>query len=434
VSRLRRHEDRMYMSADNTATRIASPRRVLYFHCRARSHGERLLQILDHLDNTRFVPWVALPGNDMLADELADRDVPVTVTGTRRGERERSNGTLTLPGEVSLGRRIIGKVAPHIVHINSTALEILYAGIAARLSGVPVIWHVPELRQRNERSDTVAKLIRGCAARLAPVSQAAASWLGPPLNGEMVLVPNGVDTDLFAPGRQPSRGIIKELRLAENLPAVGHLGLLAPVKRVKDFVRAAAVVLRSVDAQFIVATDEQTHHTTTVRDLRRLAKELGIGRRVKFAAPDVATAELLPCLDIAVANAVAKSSAGILWQVAACGIPLIAVRFDDVQEKELLEKGCLLTEPGDVDGLAGTILTLMDEPDMALELGSAGRDYVLDRFSATRIVDQIQNMYDDVLNKRPAGRVAVSAPPPHPDHLRPISSTHPSPFGHTAAG
>jgi len=341
------------------------------------------------------------------------------------------DGVLTLPGEVNLGKRIISKVVPHIVHINSTALELMYAGIAARLHGVPVVWHVPEVRQRNERTATAAKLIRGCSTRLVPVSKSAARWLGPSLNGEMVLIPNGIDTDLFAPDRKPSRDVMKRIGLSKNVPAVGHVGLLVPMKRVKDFVRAAAVVLRSVDVQFVVSTDEQVHRTTTVRDLRRLAKELGIGRRLKFAGPDVHTADLLPCLNIAVANIVSRSSAHVLWQVAACGIPLIATRVDEIQQQDLIEKGCMLTEPGDVDGIAGAILNLLDEPSLAAELGRAGRTYVVEQFSAERMVDRIQTVYDDILKTSPARRT-ISAR--NNSDQNAADAVRQSPLGHSAAG
>lgn len=393
------------MDIDNTIgnVRVASPRRVLYFHCRSMVHGERLLQILDRLDRRRFVPWVVVPRDDMLIDDLADRNIPVTVAGICRNRHHRSNSALMLPGEVNRGRQIIGKVAPHIVHVNSTSIELVFAGVAARLANVPVVWHVPEVRQKNERSETVAKLIRGCAARLIPVSRSASRWLGHPLNGEMVLIPNGIDTGIFAPERKPAREVAKRLGLSRNVPAVGHLGLIVPVKRVKDFVRAAAVVLRSVDAQFVVATDKQTHHTTTVRDLRRLAKELGIGRRIRFADPDVEPADMLPCLDIAVANTVSQSSAHVLWQVAASGIPLIAIRVDGVRQEDLIGKGCMATGPGDIDGLAGAILTLVDDPDRAARLGSAGRAHVIEHFSANRIVDRIQTVYDDVLSQNTCG-------------------------------
>jgi len=382
----------------------ASARRVLYFHHRTETDGRGLIDVLDHIDRRRYSVWVVVSGEGTLQEELERRGTPVTVVPHERVPRVRRYTALAQPGEVSRGRAVIARVEPHLVHIDSTALELIYAGVASRLCAVPVIWHVREVRARNARSEMVAKLIRGCAARLVPVSRAASAWLGTPLNGQMVIIPESIDTDLFSLGTSSACSVYRELGLSRTLPSVGHIGLMVPVRRVKDFIRASAVVHRSVEAQFVIARSDQPQDTTVVRDLRRLAKELGIAHRTRFVPVHTDLTDLIPALDIVVSSSTSQCSTRTLLKAAACGKPIIATRTGGVPQGVVHERTGLVVEPGDVDGLAGAILTLIDNRDLAVRMGSSGRAYVTEHFSTRHIAHRIQTLYDEVIEETAARR------------------------------
>jgi len=348
-------------------------RRVLYFHNDTEPNGPGFLHVLDNIDRHRYAPWVVLPGEGALQEELARRDIPVTVAPAKRVPRTQRYTALAQPGEVSKGRRIITEVTPHIVHINSTALELIYAGVSARLCAVPVVWRVSEMGDRETRSGMVAKLVRGCAARVVPVSNSASVWLGKQLNGQVVVIPEGVDTETFSPER-PAQPVMRDrLGLVAGLPAIGHVGLIVPVKRVKDFIRAAAVVNRSADAQFVIVTNDPGRYPTLVRDLRKLAKELGIGRKTRFASVHTDLCDLMPMLDMVISSSASHSATPTLLKAAACGKPVIAPRTSAVSEGVVDGHTGILVDPGDIDALAGAMLTFIDDPELAARMGAAGR-------------------------------------------------------------
>ncbi len=390
-----------------------STRRVLYFHHQTELRAPGFLQVLDHIDQHRYAPWVVLPGDGTLRDELTRRDVPVTIAPPKRVPRVQRYTALAQPGEVSRGRRIISEVAPQLVHINSTALELIYAGIAARLCAVPVVWHVRETADRRTRSELVAKLIRGCAARVIAVSQAAAAWLGSSLNGQVVIIPDCIDTELFSPHRSPSPELRGRFGLTARVPSIGHIGLMVPARRVKDFIRAAAVVNRSVEAQFVIVNSDPGRYTTLVRDLRRLAKELGVLHGLQFVSSNSDAAELFSCLDIVVASSASRSLSPALLKAVACGKPIVATRTDAVPAGIVHGETGLLVAPGDVDGLAGAVLTLIDNPELAARMGANARLFVMRHFGARHIADRIQTLYDEVIAEaiaRSAGYTAARTP------------------------
>jgi len=376
--------------------------RILYFHHQTELHAPDILEALDHIDRSRYSPWVVLPGDGALRQELERRDVPVTIAVPKRVPRAERYTALAQPGEVSRGRRMIAEVTPDVVHINSTALELIYAGIAARLCSVPVIWRVRQVGDRKTRSEMVAKLVRGCAARVVPVSRAAAAWLGSSLNGQVVIIPDSVDTDLFSPGTPPSPELCSRLGISAGVPAIGHIGMIVPVRGVKNFIRAAAVVHRSVDAQFVIVNSDPGRHHTLLRDLRRMTKELGISRRLRFAPPTVELDDLLPCLDIVVSSSGAGSLTLALLKAAACGKPIVAARTGGMPAGIVHEKTGLVVEPNDVDALAGAMLALIDNPEQAARLGAAGRSYVVEHFSARCTVRLIETLYDQVISEAAA--------------------------------
>ena len=370
--------------------------RILFFHHQTELLGPDLLDVLDHIDRSRFDARVVLPGDGTLRHALESRDVPVTIVVPTCVPRAERYTALAQPGEVSRGRRIIAEAEPDVIHINSTALELIYAGIAARLCSVPVIWRVRRVGDRKTRSEMVAKLVRGCAARVVPVSHEAASWLGSSLNGQVVVIPDSIDTDLFSPHLRPSPELCSRLGISAGVPAVGHIGLMVPVRRVKDFIRAAAVVCRSVDARFVIVNSDAGRNQTLLRDLRRLAKELGLSRKLQFASPHVDLEDLIPCFDIVVSSSGAGSLTLDLLKAAACGKPIVAAR-SSAPAGIVHEKTGIVVEPNDVDALAGSMLTLIDNPEQVARLGAAGRSHVVEHFSTQLTVRRLETLYDEVI-------------------------------------
>jgi len=376
-----------------------TPRRVLYFHYQSGAYGQSMLQMLERIDRSRYAPWVVLPGRGAMADELARRAIPATIVPVTDIARNRLTSVFTFPGDVSRGKRVIREVSPELVHIDSTTLDLAYAGIAARLCGVPVVWHIREVRPDNLKSRMIARLIRRCATHAVSITHAASAWLRPSLNGKLLVVHNGVDTERFSPHRQPSATVRSQLGLTAGLPAVGILCWLTPRKRVDDFIRAASVVLRSVDARFVVVGGEHRRYPTHLTDLRRLAQELGVDRKIRFAGHRTDIDEVIPCLDMVVSTSAVEPFGRTLIEAAACGKPVVATRVDGVPEAVVHGETGLLAEPGDVDGIAAAVLTLIEHPALAVRMGDRGRARVVARFSAEQVARRIEALYDDVIER-----------------------------------
>jgi glycosyltransferase involved in cell wall biosynthesis len=134
-----------------------------------------LLRLLPHLD--RVEPYVILAEHGPLIDELIGIGIPVEVLPLRREarllrkDRVKTGGvsvdaaTATAAYVLALTRRL-RVLAPDIVHTNSFKAGV-YGSLAARLAGVPVVWHVRDQITSDYLPPAAARLIRLMTRNLA---------------------------------------------------------------------------------------------------------------------------------------------------------------------------------------------------------------------------------------------------------------------------
>ncbi|MCP4716459.1 MAG: glycosyltransferase family 4 protein, partial [Deltaproteobacteria bacterium] len=80
--------------------------------------------------------------------------------------------------------------------------------------------------------------------------------------------------------------------------------------------------------------------------------------------------------------------------------PVIASRIPGLDEVVVDGRTGLLVEPGDADGFAEAMITLMEYPERAEALGAQGRKRVAERFSIDRTVKATVALYEELLNER----------------------------------
>jgi glycosyltransferase involved in cell wall biosynthesis len=79
----------------------------------------------------------------------------------------------------------------------------------------------------------------------------------------------------------------------------------------------------------------------------------------------------------------------VILEAMAMGLPVVSTRHSGIPE--VVEDGVtgLLVSPGDVEGLADALATLLDDPERRAELGRAGRRRVASEFDARTNVQRL---------------------------------------------
>ncbi|MDH7485892.1 MAG: GT4 family glycosyltransferase PelF [Anaerolineae bacterium] len=212
------------------------------------------------------------------------------------------------------------------------------------------------------------------------------------------VVHNGLDLDDF-PLDLDGRAVRQELGLTPEAPVVGIVGRLVDWKGHDVFLRALARVAEEwPDVQGLVVGSPEVACPHLVQELQQLAVSLGLGEAVRFVGhrPDIA--RVLAAMDLLVHASIAPEPFGrVLIEGMAAAKPVVASAAGGVPEIVLDGQTGLLVEPGDVQGFAQAILSLLRHPEQAAALGRAGRQRVEAYFTIERYVRQVQEVYGAVL-------------------------------------
>jgi colanic acid/amylovoran biosynthesis glycosyltransferase len=99
-----------------------------------------------------------------------------------------------------------------------------------------------------------------------------------------------------------------------------------------------------------------------------------------------------------------------LIELSAAGVPIVATRHCDIPEAVLHERTGLLAEEHDVPALSAHLERLIQQPELWLDYGQAGREHVEKNYNIRTQIDWLENTYDKLLiAKQSAPAPALSA-------------------------
>lgn len=146
-----------------------------------------------------------------------------------------------------------------------------------------------------------------------------------------------------------------------------------------------------------------------VRELDRLSIQ---GASAGDSAPGLVLTGLVPparvpslvrAMDILVHPSYREGLPRTVPQALLCGVPVIAYDVDGTKEACIDDVTGLLVPTGDLPALRAAVSRLASHPDMRARLGVTGRDRCSDRFSADRMVAELEAVYARALSAaRPA--------------------------------
>jgi glycosyltransferase involved in cell wall biosynthesis len=139
-------------------------------------------------------------------------------------------------------------------------------------------------------------------------------------------------------------------------------------------------------------------------EVRQLATSLGLAGEVHFLGPRRDVPDLLKAMDIFVLPSYSEGVSLALLEAMAAGLPVIATEVGGLPEVVEHEKTGLLIPPRDVEALAGALGRLLADPAWARQLGANARAHVRKHFSLDRLGREINEIYEELVEKKFGGR------------------------------
>lgn len=186
----------------------------------------------------------------------------------------------------------------------------------------------------------------------------------------------------------------KEAGSAQVVGIVANLN--RPVKRVHDFVKAAALVRREVpDACFLVVGDGHLRG-----ELEALAQSLGLGESISFTGRITKPLHLINSFDVGVLTSESEGFSNALIEYMACGVPVVATEVGG--NLELVSQGTngYLVPVGMPEMVSEAIVQLLTDRTLLARMGSANRRKIAERYGMPVMMEQHSAYYSRLLALR----------------------------------
>jgi glycosyltransferase involved in cell wall biosynthesis len=212
------------------------------------------------------------------------------------------------------------------------------------------------------------------------------------------VIPNGIEMDdNDEETRLAKRREFRELHsISMEVPLVGTVGQLVPLKGQRDLILAAAEVVKEVhDAHFVIVGQDNTVDKKFRQELRRLAKVSGLEECILWLDWTDDLTSLFAALDLYLSPSHSESFGIATLEAMASGLPIVATRTDG--SLELLKRKELLVPFGEPVRLANRMIELLKDEEKRRSLGDELKHRAYENYSLDKMVDRLEDLYREIL-------------------------------------
>jgi glycosyltransferase involved in cell wall biosynthesis len=369
-----------------------------------------MLMVLKYLDPARYTPTVYVPGYtepywttpQQFINEIQEMGVKLL----RPPHPGRLPG-ISFARDLFHTRQLFKQAGVNIVHIHTNHPKgARKATIAARMAGVGAVLrseHLPPthfgLTAAVRHSTRLFDMLTDC---VIAGSQACYDEQVAAMGRKKVhLSFYGIELDRFNPSHDVQEAK-RRLGLSPSLPVVGAIGRLSELKGHTYFIKAAERVLKKYGpVNFVLVGDGPLR-----QELTEQVAASGLGPYFHFAGYQKDTIPYMEAIDVAVMpTSINEGISLAMLEFMAMGKPMVATDDPSFSETVVDGESGLIVPKRDSEALAGGILTMLREPELAHTLRREALRLVHGRFNIRRQVSELMDLYDFYLQTPQRARV-----------------------------
>ena len=356
-------------------------------------------ELVNRLNDERFdVRLAVLHKRGALLDQVASRFTDI------------KSFPLTCFYNIGAGRQLL-KLRSLLVNERISILHAhdFYSGIlgaaAARLTKTKVIAAQRHLRLSDRAiHEWGSRIIHKLSHRLIVNSEAIRDHIlseNRIQRNKIIVIRNGLNAteNLRVLREQQRQSLCLELGLDINAPdlaLVGSVARLQPVKGHRYLIDAAAQILQSHrGAHFVLVGDGDLRNEIIAQ-----ANRLQIAERVHLLGDRKDASKIVAAFDVAVLASLHEGLPNAVMEAMVAGVPVVATAVGGV--KELIENGetGFLAPPANAEELAQKISFILSHREPAQFLAIRGRHSIVERFGMERMVESVEQLYEEVLGSQ----------------------------------
>jgi glycosyltransferase involved in cell wall biosynthesis/folate-dependent phosphoribosylglycinamide formyltransferase PurN len=293
-----------------------------------------------------------------------------------------------------------------IVHTHTSKAGII-GRLAAKFAGVPVIVHTPHGHIfhsyfRPLKTWLLLLVEKICASMCDKIITLTDKCKAEHINlriawpEKFVTIHSGIRLERFLSRSFEADRIRAELNIPAGRKIAGTVARLEPVKGIEYLIDSMKDVLSAMsDVHFLIVGDGSQR-----KYLQRKARELGIEENVTFTGIREDVPRLISIMDLFVLPSLNEGMGRVLVEAGMMAKPVVATNVSGIPELIDHTQTGLLVEPANAKQLAEGIVELLTNPQKARYMGENAKLRMRDNYSADKMVDKIERLYNELLTRK----------------------------------
>jgi glycosyltransferase involved in cell wall biosynthesis len=210
---------------------------------------------------------------------------------------------------------------------------------------------------------------------------------------KMIVIPNGIDIEVFQPDGFARSQIRAELGLEDGTSLVGLCARYHPDKDHRTFFQAAGRMHTEMpDVHFVLwGKDIEPNNKT----LMGWIQENDLGGRTHLLGVRSDSNRLFASVDIAALSSVTEAFPTVIGEAMACGVPCIATDVGD--NRAIIDSTGVIVPRRDPDSLAKAMQDLLSRPGESRMMGEKARQRIIGQFSLNKMTIEYAALYRDIM-------------------------------------
>ncbi len=355
-----------------------------------------IVQLLHGMDQTRFHVYVACFYSGEVAQAM--RAEGFQIYGLRRGGIYSIKGMKNI---IFLYKLIRGEKIDLILtyHEGSDFLGLVLSTLCA----VPIISNRRDMGFKTRLPHRVAYRFLGrYFDGVITVSNAVKNevinkgWFKA---GKVWSIHNGINVEGYA--HDVDRESVKQsIGIAPGKNVVGVIGNIKRIKGIRYFLHAASLICaKNPDVEFVLIGYDLREAGDSLADMKLLANQMKISDKIHFLGERNDIADLVSIFDVAVISSLSEGFSNVLLEYMASARPVVATDVGGNREAVVHGETGLLVPSENAQRLADGIEVLLENREIALRYGLAGRGRVEKDFSLKGMIGKYEKICEHMTIK-----------------------------------
>ena len=305
-----------------------------------------------------------------------------------------------------LARKVISKYKPDVIIVNTILGYKLIEAFDSLGFNIPIIWYIHE-SERSHYFDTQKNLspkIFDIPSKVIFPCEATKKVYEDLDKGNFTYIYNGIDTLSFKKRNDDYKSILKEkYNLPQNSKVLTSIGSFCPRKGQLEFIDAGIELLKEInepEVHFLLVGKSTPDFDPLVNLVLKKAEKYNIRNRFHIIPETKEMHDIYALTDIAVCNSYIEAFPLVTLEAMATGVPVIASEVYGIAEQIEHNKTGLLILPGNKRELVNAMETLINDNELASQLGLSGKKYVEENFALEKQYQEFETLINSIAKQQ----------------------------------